>query len=193
MKKILIASFLLVFALNADAKRIKVNYSVIAVPEEGGIKFEKITDDADAVATPFQTGRSKSILNFSFGKSEASVVTWWVNPLIALSPDGTKIGYVNDKNSTRNIMIKSSSTGGVSVQRTFRTAVMDFSWSRDGKTLCFTELRGGHSGIYLVNADQGSVVQQISTGTENDYGGVMTPSGDDIFFHRGEGMGAFSL
>lgn len=83
-------------------------------------------------------------------------------------------------------MIKSSSAGGASVQRTFRTGVMDFTWSKDGKTLCFTELRGGHAGIYLVNADRGSVVQQISTGTENDYGGVLTPSGDDIFFHRGE-------
>ena len=193
MKRVVFFIFLSAFIINMDAKRVRVNYSVISVPEEGGIKFEKITDDADAVAAPFATGNSKSVLNLRFGKQEVAAVTWWVNPLIAISPDGSKIGYVNDKNSTKNIMIKSSSTGGVSVQRTFRTSVMDFSWSKDGKTLCFTELRGGHAGIYLVNAEQGSVVQQISTGTDNDYGGVMTPSGEDIYFHRGEGLGAFSL
>lgn len=190
MKKILLITFLFAFIWDASAQRRRnINYSIISVPEEGGVKFEKITDDADAVAIPFRTQKTK----FSIGKKDISSVTWWVNPLIALSPDGSKIGYVNYKNDTRNIMIKSSSAGGASVQRTFRTGVMDFTWSKDGKTLCFTELRGGHAGIYLVNADQGSVVQQISTGTENDYGGVLTPSGDDIFFHRGENFGAFSL
>ena len=90
-------------------------------------------------------------------------------------------------------MIKSASKGGSSVQRTFRTNVEDFTWSYDGKTLCFTEVRGGHHGIYLVNAEQGSVVQQISNSNENDLGGVLSRDGKTIFFHRGEGMSSYSL
>lgn len=169
------------------AKRVKVDYSVVNVPEEGGVNFEKITDDADCV---LYSVASRSGL---FGKKKASAVNWWVNPQIAVSPDGKKIAYINDKNHTQNIMVKSAHKGGVSTQRTFRTMVEDFTWSPDGKTLCFTEVRNGHHGIYLVNADQGSVVKQISSGIENDYGGVMSKDGKRVIFHRGEGMLSFSI
>ncbi|WP_279159287.1 hypothetical protein [Muribaculum intestinale] len=128
-----------------------------------------------------------------FGKKKASGVDWWVNPQIAISPDGQKIAYINLKNGTQNIMVKNAKKGGASVQRTFRTAVEDFSWSPDGTTLCFTEVRNGHHGIYLVNAEQGSVVKQISGGNDNDYGGVLSRDGNTIFFHRGEGFQSYSI
>jgi Tol biopolymer transport system component len=110
-----------------------------------------------------------------------------------VSPKGDKIGYINEKNCTTNVMIKSSSKGGASVQRTFRTNVQGFSWSPDGKELCFTEIRGGHQGIYLVSADQGTVVKQISNSGDNDMGGVVSRDGNTIFFHRGEGYSSYSL
>lgn len=44
----LLASLLLL-SVGADAK-VKFDYSLVFVPEEGGVKFEKITDDADCVA-----------------------------------------------------------------------------------------------------------------------------------------------
>ena len=51
MKKyclLLMASF---FFLNMEAARKgKFDYSLVFVPEEGGVKFEKITEDADMVA-----------------------------------------------------------------------------------------------------------------------------------------------
>ena len=179
-----LASFV---CLSVSAKRAKIDYSVVNVPEEDGVNFEKITDDADCV---LYTVASHSGI---FGKKKASAVDWWVNPQIAVSPDGQKIAYINNKNRTQNIMVKSAKKGGVSTQRTFRTAVEDFTWSPDGKTLCFTEVRNGHHGIYLVNADQGSVVKQISNGIENDYGGVISPDGHNIIFHRGEGMLSYSI
>ncbi|MDE7407708.1 MAG: hypothetical protein K2M76_04745, partial [Muribaculaceae bacterium] len=101
--------------------------------------------------------------------------------------------YINFKNGTSNIMVKDARTGGSSVQRTFRTNVRDFTWSPDGTTLCFTEYRNGHFGIYLIDATQGSVVRQISNGTENDFAGQITPDGNNIFFHRGEGSGNYSV
>ncbi|WP_295729987.1 hypothetical protein [uncultured Muribaculum sp.] len=173
--------------VGADAKKIKFDYSVVNVPEEGGVNFERITDDADCV---LYTVNNRSGV---FGRKKASAVDWWVNPQIAISPDGQKIAYINLKNGTSNIMVKSAKKGGASVQRTFRSAVEDFTWSSDGKTLCFTEVRNGHHGIYLVNADQGSVVKQISGGTDNDYGGVLSRDGNTIFFHRGEGLSSYSI
>lgn len=166
----------------------KADYSLISVPEEGGINFLKITSDDDRVAEPYikKTG-------FNFGKISKAVMDWWINPVIALSPDGSKIAYINNKNDMQNIMIKSAEEGGVSIQRTFRSAVSDFTWSADGKTLCFTEWRNKKFGIYLVNADKGVVVQQISTATSNDLAGVLSDDGNTIYFHRGEGYSNYSL
>lgn len=121
------------------------------------------------------------------------MIDWWVNPQIAVTPDGKKIAYINDKNQTTNVMVKDAKKGGASVQRTFRTNVRDFTLSPDGSTICFTEWRSGHYGIYLVDAERGNVVRQVSNGTDNDYAGQITKDNNTIFFHRGEGYNTYSL
>ena len=185
----LLASLLLL-SVGADAK-VKFDYSLVFVPEEGGVKFEKITDDADCVAD--YRGNIVGKTSGVFGSRKTSTIDWWVIPQIGVSPDGKRIGYINEKNGTTNIMIKNAAKGGASVQRTFRTNVEGFSWSPDGKTLCFTEVRGNHHGVYLVDANQGTVVRQISNGTDNDFGGVISTDGNTIYFHRGEGYASYSL
>lgn len=191
MKKLFVIMACALAALDCDAKKVKFDYSLVFVPEEGGVMFEKITDDADCVAD--YEGRLVGKASGIFGSKKTTVIDWWVVPQIALSPDGKRLGYINEKNGTTNIMIKAASKGGASVQRTFRTAVDGFSWSPDGSTLCFTEVRGGHHGVYLVDANQGTVVRQISNGNDNDYGGIMTRDGNTIYFHRGEGYASYSL
>lgn len=54
----LLASLLLL-SVGADAK-VKFDYSLVFVPEEGGVKFEKITDDADCVADYIITAKPKA-------------------------------------------------------------------------------------------------------------------------------------
>lgn len=191
MKKTLVASLLfsLLCVGSADAKKVKLDTSVVYVPEEGGVKFEKITEDADCVDSEYLVTKTKRL----FGTKDLSKISWWINPRLGLSPDGKKIAYINSKNGTSNIMVKDAKKGGASTQRTFRSNVTDFTWSPDGKTLCFTEYRGGKHGVYLVDADQGNVVRQISNGTESDYAGQITPDNKTIFFHRGEGYGNFSI
>jgi tricorn protease-like protein len=163
----------------------KLSFANVSVPEEGGINFVKITEDDDAVCFP---GVSVSRPLISIGKSSATgvFITWWVNPQVAVSPDGQKIAYINKKNDMNNIMVKNAGSGGTSAQRTFRNAITDFSWSPDGKNLCFTEKRNEKHGIYMIPADQGSVLKQISTTSADDYYPVMSKDGKTIFFHRGE-------
>ena len=185
----LLASLLLL-AVGVDAK-VKFDFSLVFVPEEGGVKFEKITDDADCVAD--YKGNIVGKTSGVFGSRKTNTIDWWVIPQIGVSPDGRRIGYLNEKNGTTNIMIKNAAKGGASVQRTFRTNVEGFTWSPDGKTLCFTEVRGNHHGVYLVDANQGTVVRQISNGTDNDFGGVISRDGNTIYFHRGEGYASYSL
>lgn len=172
-------------------KKREPNWGEVLVPEEGGTSFERITDDNDCVSS-LNTGKRKK--RFWDGKEkDLTEIDWWINPLIAVSPSGDKVAYINSKNGTYNIMVKNAKQGGASVQRTFRTAVSDFTWSPDGKELCFTELRSGHFGIYLVDSEAGNVVHQISTGTDNDFGGSMSKNCKHIFFHRGEGKNAYSI
>ena len=190
LKPLLAASLLFGIGLGGlEAKKVKLDYSVVDVPEEGGIRFEKITEDADCVNSENLVSSAKGM----FGVKNLSRIDWWVNPRIALSPDGTKLAYLNWKNKTSNIMVKDATRGGASTQRTFRTNVTDFTWSPDGKVLCFTEYRSGHFGVYLIEADQGNVVRQISTGVDNDFSGQMTADGKHILFHRGEGYGNYSI
>lgn len=191
MKRIIASSLL--FALlgfgSLGAKRVKLDYSIIDVPEEGGVKFERITENSDCVNSENLVAKAKGLL----GIRNLSKIDWWVNPRIAVSPDGTKVAYLNWKNRTSNVMVKDAKRGGASTQRTFRTNVSDFTWSPDGKVICFTEFRSGHYGIYLVDSEQGTVVRQISTGNDNDFAGQLSPDGKTILFHRGEGMGAYSI
>ncbi len=178
--------------IGAGAQRkAKFDFSIVFVPEEGGVKFEKITDDNDYVAD--YKGNIVSGATSIFKSKKTQMLDWWIIPQIALSPDGKRLAYINEKNGTNNVMVKSASKGGASVQRTFRTNVQGFSWSPDGKTICFTELRNGHQGVYLVDANQGTVVRQISGNSDNDMGGVISPDGHTIFFHRGEGFDSYSL
>lgn len=189
MKKIFTIAAAAAIVLSASAAKPKVDYTIVSVPEEGGVKFERITEDADAVSTDFVLKKGTSF----FGNGKKTMIDWWVNPQIAVTPDGKKIAYINDKNQTTNVMVKDAKKGGASVQRTFRTNVRDFTLSPDGSTICFTEWRSGHYGIYLVDAVQGNVVRQVSNGTDNDYAGQISKDNNTIFFHRGEGFNSYSL
>ncbi|MCD8176139.1 MAG: hypothetical protein LUE98_01405 [Tannerellaceae bacterium] len=189
VKKIILLVITVGFASTpVMSQKNKFDYSLIAVPEEGGANFLKITSDDDRVAAPYVKEAALSL-----GKLTKAVMDWWINPMIALSPDGAKLAYINDKNKMQNIMVKNAAEGGVSVQRTFRSNITDFTWSEDGSTLCFTELRNNKFGVYLVNAQEGAVVQQISTSNESDFAGVLSPDGNIIYFHRGEGYSNYSL
>ena len=177
--KWLVALALIAMGTTATARDIVFDYSQQAVPEESGVRFEKITEDADCVNDNGLVGRNAA--------------SWWVGPQLAVSPDGTRIAYINNRNRMQNIMVKPTTRGGTSIQRTQRVNVKDLSWSSDGKTLCFTEYRNKHHGIYLTNADQGSIVRQINNGNDNDFCGVLINGGNTVLFHRQEGRGNFGL
>lgn len=191
MKKVLLTVVALIAAAATIEAKPRFDWSLTFVPEEGGVNFEKITEDADRVAD-YDGALVRHLTRF-FGNSGKLTLDWWVIPQIGISPDGKKLGYINEKNGVTNVMVKDAKKGGASIQRTFRSNVEGFSWSPDGKTLCFTEVRGGHHGVYLIPADQGSVVRQISSSNDNDYCGVMPKDGNTIYFHRGEGYANYSL
>lgn len=147
-----------------------------SVPEEGSVNFVKISQDIDNVS---------GIRVYTWGSS----MFWSTGRIICLSPDGSQIAYIADKNGMNNVMIKNTDKAGSSVQRTFRNNVIDLSWSPDGDNIIFSENRGSRGSIYLIKAKEGSVMQQITNGVTDDVNPIFSPDGKLIFFSRKDSYG----
>ena len=150
----------------------KVDYSIVSVPEETGTEFQQVTTSNDYVCMP--------VVKRTTGK-----INWLSNRIIDIAPDGKNIAYLSYRNNTTNIFIKELGKQGSSIQRTNRTYVLDFSFSPDGKYLCFSESRGKSSQIFQTNATDGYVCRQITSGNQ-DYSPVYSYDMNQIFFARQE-------
>ena len=173
MKKICIALTLLT-AIHTVI-RAQVDYSVVSVNEESGIDFMRITTDNDYVCMP-EVRRSGTSVN------------WLSNRILDVSVDGTQLAYLSARNNTTNIFIKDISRQGSSVQRTNRQAVLDFSYSPDGRFICFSETVGRFNQIFQTDAKNGYVCRQI-TANNRDYSPVYSQDMMNIFFARQENSG----
>jgi Tol biopolymer transport system component len=177
---------LIVYSCGAGKVVVVSIYSQISVPEEGGLSFVKITDDGDDVALPGV--RLERVLN-GVALSRPRL-QWWMNPQVGVSPDEKKVAYITKKNDVSNIMVK---VGSTSTQRTFRSNILDFSWSPDGTLLLFSEFRNNVTGIYTIPAEQGAIVRQISSNNTHDFAPTASRDGKTIFFHRSDGNGNYSI
>lgn len=160
----------------------KINYLTTAVPEEGGIRFTQFTvDDENALGPRIQRNPVSNGLE------------WYAAPLIAVSPDGSKISFLARKMSKDNLFIKSTSGGRSTVQRTFRDKVDDMAFSPDGTKIAFTDSRLDLAGnavdsdIYMINATEGAAVQQITTTQLVELGPCFAPDGKSIYFTKSDG------
>ena len=171
--KTLILPVLCLFANTLIAQ--EVDYSVVSVNEEANLQLTKITEDNDYVCMP-QVKRNERGVN------------WWANRVIDVTRDGERIAYLSFRNNTTNLFIKGLTKAGVSVQRTNRQNVLDFSYSPDGKTICFSEKSGKTNRIFTTDAEKGYVCRQI-TSNELDYSPIFSNDMKQIFFSRQEKNG----
>lgn len=171
-KKFLLISLCSLLSVNMLAQ---VDYSVVYVNEEAYTDFTQITSDNDYVCMP-QVRRS--------GKN----VNWLANKIIDVSKDGKQIAYLSLRNNTTNIFIKDLDKQGSSVQRTNRTAVLDFAYSPDGQYICFSETSGKNNQIFQTGATSGYVCRQF-TSNNKDYSPVYSKDMKQLFFARQEANG----
>ncbi|NVK27807.1 MAG: PD40 domain-containing protein [Flavobacteriia bacterium] len=150
-----------------------VDYRSLTVPEEGGIRFTKFTEENEAIVGPYIS-------------SSQGVITWYTPGMIAVSPDGEKVAYVAERDGKRNIFIKNTGGGRTTIQRTFRNNVLDMAYSPDGEYIIFTEEQNNDYNILQIRANQGAAIQQISATSYRESSPVYSPDGELIFYTQGE-------
>ncbi len=139
-----------VIGIAVEANAQTVDYSIPFVPEESGLDIMKISSDNDYVCMP-EVKRSKRLFS------------WATNRILDVSNDGANIAYLSYRNDATNIFIKELGKQGGSVQRTNRKNVLDFAYSSNGKTICFSENRGATNQIFITDAVSGYVCRQITS------------------------------
>lgn len=151
----------------------EINYTSLTVPEEGGIKFIKYTDQIDVVLGPWI-------------QSDKGIISWYTPSMIGVSPDGGKIAYIARKDEKNNIFIKNTSGGRTTIQRTFRNNVLDVSYSPDGEHLVFTDEVNSNRNILQIRANQGASIQQLIVTDAMETSPVYSPDGNHIYYTQSE-------
>lgn len=149
-----------------------VDYSIVSVPEESGLDIMQISTSNDYVCMP-TINRTKRTFS------------WVTNRVLDISYDGKNIAYLSYRNDATNIFIKELGKQGGSTQRTNRKSVLDFTYSPDGKSICFSENRGTTNQIFLTDATNGYVCRQI-TSANIDGAPIFTADMKQILFARME-------
>lgn len=173
MKKIFLFSLFCSLCVSLGAQT--VDYSVVFVQQESGINFTKMSSDSDYVCMP-EVKRTRNGID------------WLSNRILDISVDGQNLAYLSYRNNTTNIFIKDVNKMGGSVQRTNRQYVLDFSYSPDGKNICFSEAVGKANRIFVTDAKKGYICRQI-TSNDNDFTPIYSDDMNQIYFARQESQG----
>ena len=186
IKKLLILSVAFAVGTGVQAKKV-VEQEYVA--EETGLNVTKITDDEMNPVVGPTSGKNWYVntAKSSIGGSKKGGLQWGTARTLAVSPDGTEIAYLTEKNNKQhNIMVRRSSGSGASTQRTFRN-VRDFCWGPDGNLYLTDEIDNEQHKIVSMDAHKGSTMRQL-TSNNIDYNPA-TIDGNIIFFTRGEKNG----
>lgn len=139
-------------------------------PEEHSLGLVKITDES-----------ATSVLSHRVTLNEGRI-SWWENRMLAISPDGSKLAYVARMNNRDNVMVRSVGSQNVATQRTFRN-VCSLSWGDDNR-LYFSDWVSPNEYICAVNAEAGSMMEQITNGNVSDINPVYNAATNQLFFAR---------
>lgn len=164
-----------------------IDYLEAFTPEESGLNLVKLTDESSSTIMGGKTSKEPAYSNLAVYKNTKWAYTakdqfrWYPLRALAISPDGTKLAYLNQANGQTNIMVRNAGPLGTATQRTFR-AVNDVCWGDDQK-LYFADINDSYAYISAVNAEQGSMMSQITNGSVVDSAPV-TLDGKKVFFTR---------
>lgn len=164
-------------------------YLEAVTPQEHSISPVKITDETQtSVGGNMQNMSTSNFLQTGLGVCREKGFAWSTGNRLAVSPDGSELAYISFIDGVPNIMIKKSTSGSPSTQRTFRRAEQ-IAWSSDGN-IFFNDNTSSNSTIGSVDAHKGSLVRQL-TNNNNDWNPAVSKNGEILYFTRYDASGPF--
>lgn len=158
---------------NVIIKDRQINYRQISVPEEGGMKFIRFTDEDEYVAGPNV-------------KKNKGVISWYTSSLIDIDPNEEKVAFIGLKDGKTNIYIKSLLGGKTTIQRTFRDNVYGVAFSADGKMISFVDYIDDNYNVYQIKADKGAAIQEITKSKSSETSPVYSTDNKLLFYTKSE-------
>ena len=155
-------------------------------PEESGLNLVKITDETNGNVVGATIDKLNSNLNYTNlpqGFSKNANLSWKYFTNLSISPDGSKIAFVSIINDQANIMVKNTTSQGMSTQRTFRNVHGGINWGVDNQ-LYFGDNNAPNYYVSSVNATQGSVMNQHTNGNVDDSFPILSSDGNILYFTR---------
>lgn len=167
----------------------EILYLDAVTPQEQVIAPVKLTDETqNSVIGNRQNLATTSLNATGYGGYRDKGFFWSTRNNLAVSPDGSELAYLSLIDKSTNVMVKKSTAGGASTQRTFRRAG-SINWGNDGN-IYFNDNTGSVSSIGSVDAHKGSLVKQL-TNNNNDWEPVVSKDGEYMYFTRYDNSGPF--
>lgn len=155
-------------------------------PEESGLNLVKITDEAAGSVLAGGSFVMVPATKYSTkvnGYNSVGKIAWGTQKNLAVSPDGTKLAYVTFANKQSNVIVRNTSSQGISTQRTFRNVSGGFCWGPDNR-IYFGDSNTPNYYIASVDAMQGSTMLQHTNGNVDDSQPAVSSDGKILFFTR---------
>lgn len=187
LKKVLVLTATLTLGVSCFAK--KNNSEVEYVMEESGLNVTKITnEEMNSVLGPVagKTWMWGNLGKTALAGSKKGGMQWGPIRTLSVSPDGSEIAYLTQKNKTNNVMVRRASGAGASTQRTFRH-IRDFCWGPDDNLYITDVVDEDNQKIASINAHKGSTMRQL-TSNNVDFNPA-TKDGNVVFFTRTDNNG----
>jgi Tol biopolymer transport system component len=156
----------LAVALAAVSCAPRINFGLSSVPEEGGVRFTRITSDEEGVVAP------NVVADREYG------LRYYTQRPFDVAPDGQSIAYLARKNNQQNIFVRSTQGGAATTQRTFRESIADVAYSPDGQRVAFSDFRNQRWNVYEINARSGSAIRQLTNSEQISRFPEYLPVGD---------------
>ncbi len=166
-------------------------FQTLTVPEEGGISLQQLTKESDVVTGPNVVLNSTTeLVNNKFVTQDN--IRWFTASYLSISPDGKNFSFLANNSNSQNIFIRSTEGGSSAIQKTFRSTVSDFAYSKDGSSIAFTDYDGSDYNIYSTDTKKGQAIRQVVATTAPEMNPCFSSDSKRIFFTKEVG-GAYSI
>lgn len=164
-------------------------YLETVTPQEQSLQLTKISDEnQNPVIGNLENVYVSNWTTSGYGKGgdKKHLLLWGTGSRLAISPDGSQLAYISFVDNNFNIMVRKTTSGSPSTQRTFRRA-QNVDWGEDN-LLYFNDNTGSTSTIGSTDSRKGSLVKTL-TNNNNDWEPALTADGSILYFTRFDSMG----